>query len=565
MMLKPPALPQRRLSRARLFFSIVAAVSLALVAVLANWGFELRSMQKLAVQAGILSLALWPLLYGFVFHKLQPDIALKPDFLIFSALLCILLALLVVPQQISAGRWIIALAITSLSCMGVVTGLFTSQLSEKPYTPLQVLFSLALVGGLIGMGIFLFNSLSVRMYGDDFVYTLEREARGYWGAVTWFYMNWSGRVFSNFLVMGLGDWRWTTLAELLSILAATFFMLRAIVKGSQGLRIPAILALTFWIPFAVFSVIPDVYKSLYWIVSSVAVLPVMACIPIYVLLVVLGVKSNTKRLPWAVVATFLLSFMVATTHEAAVLGWLAAQVIVLVYTWFTNRSNRRLLVLLIAGILAATAGLLAEVLSPGNLLRGVAQHYTRTTSLVELLTGSAACYIKYLRSISMPGWLALLTVASLGWWVETGVRRNGKAALAALLITQFLSAACFVPGVYAMSSTIPLRTQLIPGAYLIYGIFLTGLLLPRPANTRLSYALCAALLILVSVAGLQNIRRFTPTIVPMQQYARDWDVRDWQARHSDAEVTRIPIPWEEYEQKITYIQEYYRNHRSVSE
>lgn len=558
----PPIINHKHPKVIQAMLSILAAISLAVLIVLTNWNFELRSLQKLAIQTGIVALVLLPLLYWFVFCRIREQIIFKADFLVIFTLVTTLLGVLVVPEQTSILRYMVTLVVTIFSGLALLVSLYQSRIIIKSERVARLVLLVMVIGGAAGMAILLFNSLSMRMYGDDFCYTLYRESRGYLPSVIWFYTYWSGRFFSNFLVMGLSHWRWAVFAQLICILVTTFLTLAAMVSGSKNKRILTALASSLWIAFAVFAVIPNFYKF-YWIVASWVVLPVMICIPLYVLVVVLYLKSNSnKKMYWAAPAIFLLSFMIATTQEAALPGWLLAQCIALIWVWRFSPKSRPLTSLLSISLAGALAGFVVEWLAPGVSIRAETMNYPRTTSLTGLISLSTTFFIDFLQKISASGRLMLLTIVGLGWFLETGLVRSAKSAIALLIFTLIITFTCFVPGVYAMTSTVPLRTEVIPGSYLVYGMFMVGLFLPRPKNKELAFAVGVILLLItVPITSLHAIRKLTPTIAPLQQFARDWDARDQLALHSDVEITGINVPWDQWEQKIYCVRNYYNQHR----
>lgn len=544
----------------RLFLSMIAAASLGVLIVLVSWDFELRTIYKLAVYSAIIGLLVCPLWYWYLLRAVSPQALFRTGHFLLCGLLILLANLLVVPFYISAGRTIATVALVTISAMGTTAGVYPFLFSRGFHWNLRTILVLLILGGAVGTGIVLFNSFSVRMYGDDFCYSLRPGRLGYFGAVMHFYTHWSGRFFSNFLVMAFAGWRWTTLVQILAILGASYFAMHKILRRSVVIASIVSLAAAVWIPFSVFSIIPDFYKSLYWIVSSVVVLPVMALIPLYIVVAFTALDANTNGgYLGGVLASCLLSFMIATTHEAAVLGWLTVQTMAFGWNAIFFKNNRRVRFLLGAGMAATTLGLAVIMLSPGTVLRGEVQGYNRVTTIFGVGSNTVRYFLQFLQSIPLFGWLTLMSVVCFGWLVDTTVMRNFKAAISTLAITMVIAATCFIPGVFAMSDMIPLRTQLIPCAYLVYGMFMTGMFLPRPSDKRFLVSLCTILLIFVPIVAAQNIRRVVPTIIPMQQFARDWDARDRAAREGQVDVSMISIPWEAWEQEFGCVQNYYQS------
>jgi len=553
-----PANP-KAVSRERLLFTILSAASLAGLMVLTTWNFELRSLRSLAVQSILLTFCLAIPLYVLFFGKREPIQPAIPAAWLAGILVSIFFALLVTPAQSFSPRYFLSLAITAAACLVFNLAFLLPLIIHHTKIPVRGLSWLALLGGLTGMAILLYNSLSTRMYGDDFCYALVRESKGYFQSVIWFYNHWSGRFFSNFLLMGFNDKPWIVSMQLLGISAACFIILWKLMEGSTSQRLSTALAGAVWAPFTIFIITPDLYKSVYWIVSSVAVLPVLILTPLHMALLWRFRHPPAGGLLWAAPLATLLSFAIAATHEAAVLGWLALQMVGLAAAWLFARNNRPLLVLLSCSALAAAAGLAVELLSPGIDARAAAQDYPPAGSLPVLVQLTCRYFIEYLRSIPSFGWLAILTAAGLGFSLDSALPRRFVLSAAALLTAAGMALACFVPGAYAMSSSIPLRTQVIPSAWLVYGVMAAALLLPRPPGKLWVASAFALAVLLTPTAALQSVQHILPTMQPMQQFARDWDARDRQARQGDIGIQRIPIPWDEQEQEFSCTQSYYRN------
>ncbi len=544
--------------RNRLLFTILPAASLAGLMVLTAWNFELRSLRSLVAQSALLALCLAIPLYFMVLGKKEPIRPAAPASWPAGILVSVIFAILVTPGQNFSPRYFLSLAITAAACAVFNLFFLLPLIIRRAEMPARGLAWLTLAGGLTGMGILLYNSFSTRMYGDDFCYALVRESKGYLQSVIWFYNHWSGRFFSNFLLMGFNDKPWIVAVQLLGISAACFTILWNLNRGSTPQRVLSALAGAVWVPFTLFIITPDLYKSVYWIVSSVAVLPVLIFVPLHLALLWRFHNQPASGLNWAAPLAAVISFAIAATHEAAVLGWLALQIISLAAAWLFARNKRPLLVLLCWSALAAAAGLAVELFSPGIEARAAAQDYPPAGSLPVLVQLTCRYFWEYLRAIPPFGWLAILSAAGLGLSLDTALPRRPVRAAAALVISTGMALACFAPGAYAMSSSIPLRTQVIPGAYLVYGIMAAALLLPRPPGKLWAAAAFALALLLTPTAALQSVQHVFPTVQPMLQFARDWEARDSQARQGNAAIQRIPIPWDEQEQEFSCTQDYYR-------
>ena len=188
-----------------ILYSVVAAFSLAGLAILIRWGFELRSLVKLLLQASPFALPLSGLFYFFIFRRVARPFPV--DFSIIAIGVCAsaLAASRLVPPQLTAARSVTAFLLTALLFM-ILYLLLVSPLFKIEKIPWnRVLLWAALLGGLAGMALIFRDALYARMYSDDFCYAVTFDELGFPGAGLWFYRNWSGRFTSNFLVMAFAD------------------------------------------------------------------------------------------------------------------------------------------------------------------------------------------------------------------------------------------------------------------------------------------------------------------------------------------------------------------------
>jgi hypothetical protein len=558
-MIEDKSLRVRKLITGRMLPAFITAYALGILIQFFAWRLELRSVVKLLWQGGLIALAIFPLAYWVI--KFEPSQltwkALRSAF--FALIPLAVVGALLIPAQRTEPRFYLAAGIFTAASFMVLLGLAGLRISRRVENFGEYFLWIAFGGGVIAATVLLINGTSVRMYADDFIYTLERLNRGYWTGLVWFYLNWSGRIMSNFLVMGLADWRWLPFAQITAIIVTTFITFYYLVKDSLLKKVAAAIFATGWILFAVAAISPDFYKSIYWIVSSTSSLPVMFLIPLYILVVWIsenGKKKPNLWLPGSLAA--LLSLMIATTHEAVVIGWVAAQVFVLIASGVKFKQLKRWQILVLAGAAAGILGFALQVFSPGNLYRGDKQSYTQTVQLLPLLQGTLTYYVSFLKSIPASGWLLLLSLIGVGALIPTGAARSWKWTAAILITAQLISASCFIAGVYIFSGPIPLRTQFIPAAYLAYGMLAAGLFLPRPGSKQVAVSCAVVFAALSVIISIPNLSRLASTMQPMRQFAQDWDERDALGRQDSANLYMIDIPWEDHEAKFISVQEYYR-------
>ncbi|MEJ2303144.1 MAG: hypothetical protein P8Y14_16580 [Anaerolineales bacterium] len=318
---------------------------------------------------------------------------------------------------------------------------------EKNYIE-KILLAFFVLVGAIGTGIFLYMAPFVRMYGDDWCYHTQALVRGIFAASIYHYLTWSGRFSSNFLLFAGAGSRWTPLIQMMLVVASIFTLsylaLSASAFGgrqaglSRPLRILWSLACAFFIPFITFSITPDPYKSLYWIVSSVAVLPFMILIPAYLALakpLLAGSRSeelspvSRGRAAGYAVFAFALGFMVSTIHEVATLPVMILSGVLFSLALFSKGrrpagADRYRTIILAAALGGSLLGFVITFFSPGNAIRHARQGYLGPPDVLTLLRLNTGYFLNYLIRISH--WRArLVAYSSVGATVGLSSLRLG--------------------------------------------------------------------------------------------------------------------------------------------
>jgi hypothetical protein len=463
----------------------------------------------------------------------------------------------------------------------------------------RILLAFFVLVGAIGTGIFLYMAPFSRMYGDDWCYHTQALVRGILAASIHHYLNWSGRFFSNFLLFAGAGSRWTPLIQMILVVASMFtfsyLALSASAFGgrqagsSRPLRILWSLACAFLIPFLVFSITPDPYKSLYWIVSSVAVLPFLILIPAYLALAKplltgsqsadLSLRSPGRASGYAAFA-FVLGFMVSTVHEVATLpvmilsGFLFSLALLSKARRPAGDDPHTTLILGVA-LAGSLLGFMVTFFSPGNAIRHARQGYLGPPDILTLLRLNTAYFLKYLSRISsgeihfsieilwklggLP-WLALIAAYTLGY---LGARpgRSWWNPLVILALTLVMTWASFLPGVYAAQLEIPLRAELIPTSILVFGSFTAGFLSPKSHPGYLPVAILSIVLLLNAFFMKDLINTQLALVKPIVKYATEWDLRDTRLLSSDESIYLLNPPWDEVEQGANCVLTYYNFRR----
>lgn len=548
--------------------SIAAAASMAVLITLSFWNFELRSLLRLSWQSGALSVVIWLAVYFLFYRKHRQPVEINLMAFMISAIAAIFLSYQVIPPQNPMSRYIGIMVIASAAFVVFYFTCLQALFSITRINENSLFLSMALICGLAGMLIILINSLSARMYGDDFYYAIQLRQLGLWKAVIWFYSNWSASFFSNFLIIGLSDkYRAILVFLVLDIMAIFMSWVLATDKKSLNRWLSAAAAALF-IPLAVLTVTPDMYKSLFWICSTLSLLPFLILIPIYLVLVgrIYSGRQPISRIH--LVAAVLLSFAISTTHEVASLGWLSMHAFGILWFHLSGSKQRGLKRFLVAGLLGTLIGLAVLLASPGVAARVSEQNYPPPPPIPEILLNTFTHFFDFLRLVSAPyyqfhgdtrpGWFLIIAAAGLGWLSDAPFRRRYAHAGLLLACAVGMAAISFFPGAYIMSMPIPFRTQFIPSLYLVLGAFIFGLFLPRPAHQQIKTALTVLIALVLFFGSRTGIRQLLLTMDPVRQYAADWDARDAHVRLTGQEPERIEVPWDEYEQEFDTIKDYYR-------
>jgi len=549
--------------------SFLAAGSLGVLVALAMWGFELRSLSRLLMHSAAIVAGVWPFLYFLFYRKQNLDLRVDRIGLISALTTALLFGFLITPTQVSNSRYTLALIVDIVLFMVFYLACLLPMMRMTFIHWERMLYIIACLCGTGGLSILLLNTFSSRIYADDFCYALQLAEMGFWRSSLWFYMNWSGRFFSNFLVMGFSPYHQAQFFFLVAIVITSSLCLSAVLAGSGLTKKLAALAGALLLTLTVMTVTPDVYKSLYWNGSAMVVLPLLVLIPIYLYLLA-SVHLGQSEENWLVrLIVFLLGIAITTTHEVAAVGWVTMHVMALVWLMLCKSKNARFQKILLIGLIAALVGLAVLYFSPGAANRAAEQQFPGGRSIPYLIQKTLEDFFYFLTHISVPyypyqldgrpGWLLIAAAAGIGWLLDVPFNRRMAAAMLILLVTLAVVAVSFFPGGYIYSGRIPERTQLIPSTFLVLGVFVAAMHLPRANNQlfkRATILFIGMLMLFGSAASLSELWR---TVEPMQQYAADWDARDAAVRLNGATPQRISIPWDEFEQEMGCIREYYQS------
>ena len=547
--------------------SFLAAGSLAVLINLSFWRYELNSILRLFLQSGVLSIGIWLGLHYFFYRKLRNPISFDYKVLIICIISSFFFSFQIIPPQVTYIRYVLTVVITSFMFLFFYLSFLIAFINNEKIRWNSFFSTLAFICGFAGMLIIIISSLSARMYSDDFYHAVQLEKMGLWKSALWFYMSWSGSFFSNFLIMGLSNQYRAPFFFLIFILISFFLSLVKIVKNNPLERWLSALAGAFFIPFTVFTVTPDLYKSLFWICSCTGVFPLLIMIPIYLAIIAYLGSANQRSSRRLLIFGMVLCFAITTTHEVASLGWAGMQIIGLIWFYVTGSKNVDQRNFLLAGALATLIGLTVMLVSPGGQARITAEHYLPSPPVTEVILSTTRDFLNFIKKIPTPyykyhgemrpGWFLIIAAAGLGWLTDTPFRRHlGKAALV-LISSIGMAAVSFIIGAYLFNYT-PLRTQLIPSFYLVFGVFIFGMFLPRVTNNLLKTSITILIMMIMFFGSRISVSQLMLTIEPVRQYARDWDLRDKTVRLTEELPQRIDVPWEDHEAGFKWARLYYQ-------
>ena len=549
---------------ARLLILIVSSLLLSFGLVVIANGFKILSFTRFLGMAALLTPIIFLVLYLLSRRNPIPDrfCLLRRHRIgaLTIVLVALLLSILLVPQYIDAGRYLLTVIVVLLTL--VVWSIFAvlpdinagSDYLERIY------LYLSLLAGLLGIALFFYMSLHARMYGDDFCYHINVLKNGYLPTVINFYITWSGRFFSNFVLFAASGFRWASLIQILLIVlsASVCSYLLTPFSDHKNRRLLWSMACGMLIPFLVFSLTPDPYKTLFWLVSSAALLPVLILLPLYLLLVWLTFQGDQIRPGLYALLAFTLSFLITTTHEVATLPMLALNSILLLAAFLTRKRCRDIKLITSAAFVGAITGAMVTLLSPGNYGRHTVQAYPPPPNMLTLVQTNTTFFFTFIGDVlAGPGWLALVGIfilGYLGWVVKSG---RLVSLTIVLLLTAGMVWLSFIPGTYVAQVPIPYRSQFIPTTWLVIGTFCGGLLSPRIKSRYLYLSLLSIFLLLCAFNYTKIILSAYGMVDPIAVYAQDWDARHRLMLSSDRQPERIDVPWDEVEQKLDCIVHYY--------
>ena len=520
--------------------------------IIVSWHFQLISYILLAKY----SLMLYPLIIvGVYFFNKHHPISIKDIFrdkFILYFILSLTSSLLLSHYRPNIIRYLIS--ITFLSTLLFL--LFSIFMKKAKF----LFISLFLIVGFVGISIFIYMAYFVRMYGDDFCFAIRIANNGLFYTIVDFYQTWSGRFFADLFMLGFSTTSKIMLIEISIFVLTTFFGLWLIRANSQKNKINFwIISSSVFLPFAIFSALPDPYKSLYWIANAQLLFPVSILIILFITFIAHGFMKGFRYEKLSVVITFFLSVAISNGHEILAPAMLFSTFSLLIYCIYFRKKHKPIqLYVAISALIGSVVGVLFLVLAPGNYARMAAQNYAPIPDLFSALTMSFGFYSNFLINFTESWkWVLFLAAFVAGIMSDTFLPKGWKYSVVIVVIMIVSSWGTFLMSTFAMSATLPMRTQFLPIFFLTIGFFSLGATFPRIKPNFAINLVGIGILIFFGLVFKEIIKNDYKLVEPMVQFSIDWDKRDHDVRINNLEVYEITIPWDYREQQLHCIDSYY--------
>lgn len=382
-----------------------------------------------------------------------------------------------------------------------------------------------------------------RFLADDFCSAAIARSQGIFGATVHWYMNWTGRFSANFLdslfgFAGPGATPYATgLVITLWFIVLTLTLVQLIpAREEREVHVLQSAVIAAMVLFAVLEVIPMVGQSLYWGQGMRSVVPPLILGTAYIGLV--SHRSNASDKPtasWFVIAA-LLTFIATGFAETYVAVQTSAIVFALLIALV---SNRKYLLLLVAGLIGSLAGGLLVFVAPGNKFRQSA--FPPPPPLPELLSIALRGLREFFDLVVLgPNqWLIWMGLLVSGFIIGIGIFRRSEepveirrhvGTLVWLPVVGFvLLLACWVPMAWGTSLTLAYRTFIIPAYVLVCVLTALGYVAGRVFARSRSVSITSLSLVVLLAFGLvaaNASRKMLRLGATFAAYAKNWEERE---------------------------------------
>ena len=540
-------------------YAAIIGILLAPGIIILGWQFQILSFTRL-INYTLLSIP-FTVIGTIIFNRFYPirisNIAKKQSAIIF--LICLSANLIVTPFTSDIIHYVVVIITATILFFFITSAIIRVSNSGHENFLRSTYLTLLGATGLIGIFFYLYMALFVRLYGDDFCFINQIRSSGFITTLTNYYDSWSGRWFSNLFAIGLSSVRILPLIEIALLVVFTFIALHMINMESKPISLLQNIVVALFLPFALFSATPEPYKSLYWNSNVQTIFPVSLVTVLFIAFMVRGFLKGFRHEAFSVFAAFIMALVISSGHEIVIPAIILISTSFLVYSIFVRKSqNFTRVKVSIGALIGSIIGSLSLVLAPGNYARIASQGYSSAPNIFSAIVMSFSFYINFLSSFAENWkWVLLFSSFIVGLISKTILPKNWKIIAFTVLVMIGISWGTFFISVYAISITLPTRTQFIPTLFLVYGIFSLGLMFPLPKIDYKMIAIGSILLCLLGTVFIQVITNEHEMVNPIVQYAHDWDDRDQTLRLGKTKLYYLQIPWDSIEQAQTCIKDYY--------
>lgn len=433
---------------------------------------------------------------------------------------------------------------------------------KEPFYILCIALALSLSAGLVAFAYLGFFS---RYGADDYCFTRALfKFDNIFEAAWWWYIHTSNRYTTMFLV-GFSEWFGRSAISFLPALAVllwTIGLSGALARASILLEFPRPRLTGFVLAaMSIFFTLwqaPNRYQSLYWRAGLVTYLT-----PLIFFSYLTWVLLNEIRRPprgcrgeAGVIALTAFGFFAAgglsETTLAMQIGALALTLFA-VFLFVRGDSRKRLLPLLIAGVIASLIALVVVFLAPANQFR--IRVFGAPPALPAIVLKSLRFALDFIyvsaKSMPLPTLVTLLTAAALGWLLTaSAIRRPAVIALGGILTAYAIIVCAMAPSIYGQGSYPGARSLVGAQFVLVSATITVGLSLGMEARRQAGNSLAflrrsEAANIILAVALILSTAynvRVTGQILALERHyhkrALAWDARDLQIRQAVAQGAR---------------------------
>jgi len=416
-----------------------------------------------------------------------------------------------------------------------------------------------------------YNGSFTRMMADDYCFANVALEKGIWGALDYWYNNWTGTPSSTIaqsLIAVLGP-RGNALAPaflLVAWFAALFwttYQLARLIKLPQS-RLFAFLGASL-ILYGVIVGIPNVYQAMYWTSGAMVYTAPLILVTLTAGVMFYSLRQNSPRFPfWTGMVCAALTFIIGGFTQTIAALQISLLIGALVGCWKSapDLKQGRLLFLLFAALVGAMLALVVTLIAPGNAVRQAAHPINQSLLEVAFLSlENAAAFIAMQLALfsTVPVLVCLMLAGIVAYTlqaplVKPPLRFNValkwiglSSAIGFILIVAFLA-----PAAYGMGKMLAARAWIVPQTILIlvvisWGVAIGLSLKKRTASPAIStrIAIIVALLSLVGpVFATLNTMQVSDEL---RAFASEWDERDRAIRtavangNSDVSITPFSV------------------------